>query len=62
MADYLSRATRDYRRQARHGRVPFAVEELLAAGMDNADLCADQPPAKLENYLQQLRARAAQSL
>ncbi len=61
VADHLSRATRDYRRQARHGRVPFAVEELLAAGLDNADLCADQPPAKLENYLQQLRARASQS-
>ena len=61
VADYLARVTRDYRRQARLGRVPFAVEELLAAGLDNADLCADQPPAKLENYLQQLRARAARS-
>ena len=61
VADYLARATRDYRRQARHGRVPFAVEDLLAAGLDNADLCADQPPVKLESYLQQLRARAARS-
>jgi phytoene/squalene synthetase len=61
VADYLARATRDYRRQARHGRVPFAVEELLAAGLDNADLCSDQPPPKLEDYLQQLRARAARS-
>jgi phytoene synthase len=59
VADYLARATRDYRRQARLGRVPFAVEELLAAGLDNADLCADRPPAKLEHYLQQLRVRAA---
>jgi phytoene/squalene synthetase len=58
-ADYLARITRDYRRQARAGRVPFAVEELLAAGIDNADLCADQPPAKLEDYLGQLRARSA---
>jgi phytoene/squalene synthetase len=57
-ADYLARATRDYRRQARLGRVPFAVEELLAAGLDNADLCADQPPPKLESYLLELRARA----
>lgn len=61
VADYLARATRDYRRQARVGRVPFAVEELLAAGLDNAELCADQPPARLEHYLQQLRERAARS-
>jgi 15-cis-phytoene synthase len=60
-ADYLARATRDYRRQARLGRVPFAVEELLAAGLDNSDLCADQPPPKLESYLLELRARATQS-
>ncbi len=60
VADHLVRLTRDYRRQARHGRIPFAVEELLAAGLDNADLCADQPPAKLELYLAQQRARAAQ--
>jgi hypothetical protein len=37
------------------------VEELLAAGLDNADLCADQPPAKLEGYLQQIRDRAARN-
>ena len=60
-ADHLARVTRDYRRQARHGRVPFAVEDLLAAGVDNADLCADRPPAKLEDYLRQLQARAARS-
>jgi phytoene/squalene synthetase len=61
VADYLARATRDYRRQARLGRVAFAVEELLAAGLDNTDLCADQPPAKLAVYLEQQRALAAQS-
>jgi 15-cis-phytoene synthase len=60
VADYLSRSARDYRREARAGRVPFAVDELLAAGIDNTDLCADQPSAPLEHYLQQLRARAAQ--
>lgn len=61
VADYLARMTRDYRREARLGRVPFAVEELLAAGIDNADLCADEPPPRLEIYLAQQRALAAQS-
>jgi phytoene/squalene synthetase len=59
VADHLARITHDYQRQARLGRVPFAVDELLAAGLDNADLCAEQPAASLENYLQQLRVRAA---
>jgi phytoene synthase len=61
VADYLARAARDYRREARLGRILFPVDELLAAGVDNADLCADPPPENLANYLQQLRARAAQS-
>lgn len=61
VGDYLARATRDYRREARLGRVPFAVDELLAEGIDNADLCAEQPPARLAAYLAQLQARATQS-
>ncbi len=61
VADYRARMTRDYRREARLGRVPFPVDELLAAGIDNADLCADQPPPRLEVYLAQQRALAAQS-
>ena len=61
VADYLARTTRDYRREARLGRVPFPVDELLAAGVDNVDLCADSPPENLASYLQQLRARAARS-
>lgn len=61
VADYLARVTRDYRRQARRGRVPFAVEELLAAGLDNADMCADRPPAKLKVYLEEKRALAMRS-
>jgi len=61
VADYLSRSTRDYPREVRLGRVPFAVDELLAAEIDNADLCADHPPAQLETYLQLLRQRAAQN-
>jgi len=59
VADYLSRSIRDYPREVRSGRVPFAVDELLAAGIDNAGLCADHPPAELAGYLQRLRERAA---
>lgn len=59
VADYLARAARDYRKDARFGRVPFAVDELLAADIDNADLCAAEPPTRLVRYLQALRARAA---
>jgi phytoene synthase len=58
VAEHLSRSLADYRRAARHGRVPFAVDELMAEGIDNADLTADQPPARLENYLALLRERA----
>jgi phytoene synthase len=61
VADYLARITRDYRREARLGRVLFPVDELLAASVDNADLCADPAPENLAGYLQQLRARAARS-
>ncbi len=32
----------------------------MAAGIDNADLAAEQPPAHLANYLGLLRERAAQ--
>lgn len=61
VGDFLARGARDYRREARIGRVPFAVEELLSAGIDNADLCADRPSAQLEQYLLELRGRARQS-
>jgi 15-cis-phytoene synthase len=57
-ADVLSRAIRDYRREANVGRVPFAVDELLAAGVENDDLAAEVPPPRLLNYLGRLRARA----
>ncbi len=59
-ADCLARAIRDYRREARAGRVAFAVDQLMAAGIDNADLSADPPPPHLQIYLQQLRLQAAQ--
>jgi 15-cis-phytoene synthase len=59
-AGYLSRAIHGYRREARIGRVPFAIDELMAAGIDNDDLAADPPPAHLRSYLDALRGRAAQ--
>ena len=58
-AEYLSKSLADYRRAARAGRVSFAVDELMAAGIDNADLAAVQPPARLQTYLELLRERAA---
>jgi phytoene/squalene synthetase len=59
-ADYLSKSIRDYRRDVRVGRVPFAIDELLAAGVDNDDLATDPPPPHLRLYLDGLRKRAAQ--
>jgi hypothetical protein len=39
--------------------VPFAVDELLAAGIVNDDLVADSPPPHLQAYLAALRDQAA---
>jgi len=58
-AQYLARALRTYRREATSGRIPFAVDELLHAGVENADLLAPQPAPPLQTYLQDLRRRAA---
>jgi 15-cis-phytoene synthase len=58
-AGYLAKALRDYRREARVGRVPFAIDELMTAGVDNDDLAADPPPPHLQSYLKILRGRAA---
>ena len=58
-AGYRSRAILGYRREARVGRVPFAIDELLAAGVGNDDLAADPPPPHLQSYLDGLRGRAA---
>jgi 15-cis-phytoene synthase len=57
-AEYLARAIADYGREARAGRIPFAVDELLAAGIENDDLAADPPP-RLQAYLERLRGNAA---
>jgi phytoene synthase len=56
---YLSKAIRGYRREARAGRVPFAIDELLAAGVENADLAADPAPPHLQSYLERLHDTAA---
>ncbi|HEY0748893.1 MAG TPA: squalene/phytoene synthase family protein [Steroidobacteraceae bacterium] len=61
VADYLSRATRDYRRDVQLGRVPFPVDDLLAAGVDNIALRAEHAPPPLEKYLAQLRQRAREN-
>jgi phytoene synthase len=61
VGEYLSRACRDYPRAARHGRVPFAVDELLAAGIDNAALADATPGPALKAYLAHLRTRALQA-
>jgi phytoene synthase len=58
-ADYLARAIAGYRREAVCGRLPFAVDELLASGIENADLLALTPPRRLQEYLARLRTRAA---
>jgi 15-cis-phytoene synthase len=59
VGDYLWRAIEEYRLEARAGRVAFAVDELMDAGIDNAALAADQAGAALRAYLAQLRQRAA---
>jgi phytoene/squalene synthetase len=58
VAEYLSRSVTGYRREARFGRVPFAVDELMSFHIDNADLSLDQPPDHLQAYLRQLRVQA----
>jgi phytoene/squalene synthetase len=57
-AEYLSRALADYGREARIGRLPFPVDALLAAEIENDDLAAAVPPPRLHGYLDQLRQQA----
>jgi phytoene synthase len=59
VAQYLGRAAADYVREARAGRILFAVDELLAAGIDNNDLVAPEPPPRLRAYLDDLIQHAA---
>jgi phytoene synthase len=58
IAQYLARSLRDYRREATSGRIAFAVDELLQAGVENADLLAPLPAPHLQAYLDGLRRRA----
>jgi phytoene/squalene synthetase len=55
----LALAVGGYAREARAGRTPFAVEELLAAGIDDEALSAAVPPPPLQEYLGRLLGRAA---
>ena len=57
-AQHLARAIKDYRRDARIGRVPFAVDELLGAGIENEDLLMPQAPPRLQAYLDGLLHKA----
>ena len=59
-AEYLAGAIADYRREARCGRVAFPIDELRAAGIEDADLVAAVPPPRVQSYLEGLRRRAAQ--
>jgi 15-cis-phytoene synthase len=59
-AEYLVGAIADYRREAHAGRVAFPVDELLAAGIENADLAAAIAPDHLQSYLGGVRRRAAE--
>jgi phytoene synthase len=58
VAEYLAHSLEEYRQEARAGRVAFAVDELLAAGIDNAALAAEQAEPRLKAYLASLRERA----
>jgi 15-cis-phytoene synthase len=57
--DYLIQALQQYPALARQGRIPFAVDALLGAGIENQDLVAAAPSAPLEAYLQSVRGEAA---
>jgi phytoene synthase len=57
-AHYLRRSLGEYRRAAAGGRVLFAVDELLRAGVENEDLLQAQAPPRLQAYLNSLRHMA----
>ena len=59
LAEYLARAIDEYRQTALAGRMLFPVDALLAAEIDNDDLTAPEPPARLRIFLDRARADAA---
>ncbi len=59
LGEYLAHAIVHYRREARAGRMVFAIDDLLAAQIDNDDLLADEPSSQLHAYLDGLREQAA---
>ena len=60
VGEYHAKCLVDYRREARAGRMLFAVDDLLSAGIDNDDLVADEASPGLRTYLDELRDKAAQ--
>jgi len=58
VADYLARALVDYRREAGFGRIVFPVDSLLELGIENQDLLAATPPARLRLLLERTRREA----
>jgi phytoene synthase len=59
--EYLTRAIADYRRDIRAGRIPFPIDDLLAARVENGDLAAATPPPHLQTFLALWRERAISS-
>jgi phytoene synthase len=59
VGEYLAKSLIDYRREARAGRMVFAVDDLLRLEIGNDDLIADEPSPRLQTYLADLRARAS---
>lgn len=60
LGEYLARAIAEYRQAALVGRMLFPIDALLAAGIDNDDLIARTPPARLRAFLDQARTDAAE--
>ena len=58
--EYLSRAVADYPRELAAGRMPFPVDGLLAAQIEDDDFSATVAPPRLVDHLDRLRQQAAE--